>query len=886
MSVFRPSRTRVAIAPRPGLRRAVSIFAAINAICCAICLVPVAATAAEPPALLDYRTESWFLPQTPGVTAGPVGGLFNPAAFALSDRAGTDVWVDDREGHLSFDHFGFAAGRVVHMAMNRSLVDWRGGRAAVNDWQVGLAGGTRAGTVGLDYRWAGGAPAAEARDRALVMGLVSRPARWLTWGASRAQSLEANAAQNLFDLGLRPLSTPWLTVFGDWTVDDGTPFGRGQWGAGVEVRPTRGLHLGVRARQRQDGGDADLALMVGVSGAMGNAASQSLMDSDNNVVMTSYLSRSEPPFAGRDIDGLFERRDRYVTLDLQNRVLTYQKHRWLDDQHIAWLDLMAQIEAVRDDPHLDVLVLNLAGFTGRPSLIWEMRQKLQEVRDAGKRVVVYADRLGLGTMYLAAVADRLVLDPQGDLSLPGLALTRSYLKGTLAKVGLGFQEHRYFKYKSAAETLSRDSMSEADREQRQRVVDVAYETWRGGIASGRGKTTAAVDAAVDSLGFLTPSEALAEGFVDQVGRWDQVLKELRDTGARPGKWPQELRRTWWDDQWGQPARIPVVFLVGDCAMDTGICGRRSSAWLRSLVNDKSVKAVVLRADSPGGDPLPSDLVAEAVRALKAAGKPVVISQGDVAASGGYWISMDGSSILTTPVTVTGSIGVIGGWLWDDGLAAKAGITAESVQRGRHADLYSQIGVPMVAGGVPRRPMNDEELARTERVMREMYGQFVQAVANGRGLPYATVDSLGQGRVWMGGDAIERHLCDRIGGLGDAINEARKLAGIPAGQQVEVFEYPPRPLLKLPQLGPRLGVWSGLGLAGRLLDDAALAALATIGGTGDAVADVATTEPLAALRATGLGGLDLRWLEAFGREPGRPRAVVHPDELPDGWKLDD
>lgn len=844
------------------------------------------ARAAEP-ALLDYRTGSWFLPQTPGVTAGPVGGLFNPGAFALTDRAGTDVWLEDRDGHLSRDRFGFAAGRTFSIALNRSLVDWQGGQAAINDWQVGLAGGGRGGALGLAYRWSGGAPADVLRDRALVLGVVSRPARWLTWGASRAQSLEADAAQNILDLGLRPAVAPWLTVFGDFTVNDGTNFGSGHWGAGLEIRPWRGLHVGVRARERLDGGDPDVAVLVGLSGPGGHVSAQSVLDEDDDVLMTTWLSRSEPPFAGRDLPPLFARGDTYVALDLQKRVLTYQKFRWLDDERVAWLDLLAQLEAVRDDPHLDILALNLAGFQGRPSLLWEMRQQLASLRAAGKRVIIYVDRAGLSTLYLASVADHLVLDPQGDLALPGLALSRSYLKGTLDKLGLGFQEHRYFRYKSAAETLSRDTMSEADREQRQRIVDVIYETCRDGIAGGRGRAPAAIDALVDSLGFLTPGEALAAGLVDELGRWDQLLEKLRQDGARPGRWPEALRRVYWDEQWGRPARIPVVFLVGDCAMDSGINGRRSSAWLRKLAGDPSVKAVVLRADSPGGDPLPSDLVADAVRFLKAAGKPVVVSQGDVAASGGYWISMDGTRILTTPVTITGSIGVISGWLWDDGLAAKAGVTAESVQRGRHADLYSEIGVPML-GGLPRRPMNDEELARTERVIRDMYGQFVAAVARGRGLDPAAVDSVAQGRVWMGTDAIARGLCDATGGLADAIAEARRLAGIPADREVTVYEYPPRPLVKLPQIGPRFGAFAGLGLPGALLDGAVRAVRAAAGPGVTTAADAASGAGLpardeAALREAGFGPLEAGWLTAFGREPGRPRLVVHPDALPGDWR---
>lgn len=866
----------------------------VTVVILALAIAATGAAVADPLPLLDYHAGSWFLPQSPSVTAGPAGGLFNPGAFALTDRAGTDLWLDDRDGHLSFNRFGFAAGRTLNVALNRSLVDWQGGRAAVNDWQVGLAGGTRAGALGLAYRWSGGAPAATLRDRALVLGLVSRPARWLTWGASRAQSLEADAAQNVFDLGLRPAAAPWLTLFGDFTVDDGVNFGSGSWGAGVEVRPLRGVHLGVRAREHAGGDDPDIAVLVGFSGRTGHMAAQTLFDPDGDQVMTTWLARSAPPFAGRDMAPLFGRNETYVALDLQKRTLTYQKYRWLDDDHVAWLDLLARLEAVRDDPRLDILVLNLAGFGGRPSLLWEMRQQLQSVRDAGKRVVVYLDRAGLATMYLAAVADHVVLDPQGDLALPGLALSRSYLKGTLDKLGLGFQEHRYFAYKSAAETLSRDSMSDADREQRRRIVDVAYETWRDGIAAGRRRSPAAVDAVVDSLGFLTPQEALDAGLVDELGRWDQLLESLRKDGARPGRWPESLRREYWDQQWGSAARIPVVFLVGDCAMDSGINGRRSSAWLRKLARDPSVKAVVLRADSPGGDPLPSDLVADAVRALKAAGKPVVVSQGDVAASGGYWISMDGTRILTTPVTITGSIGVISGWLWDDGLAAKAGITAESVQRGRHADLYTQIGVPML-GGLPRRPMNDEELARTEQVIRGMYDQFVAAVARGRGLDPAAVAEVAQGRVWMGQDAIERGLCDSIGGLADAIAEARRLAGLRPGDAVDVFEYPPRPLVRLPQLGPRLGVFGGLGAPGAVLDAAAAAlrsavrpggepGVAITAGAGAMTGDDALAADSAWLRAAGLGELEAAWLAPFGREPGRPRLVVHPDALPAGWRL--
>jgi protease-4 len=308
-------------------------------------------------------------------------------------------------------------------------------------------------------------------------------------------------------------------------------------------------------------------------------------------------------------------------------------------------------------------------------------------------------------------------------------------------------------------------------------------------------------------------------------------------------------------------------------MDSGIKGRATSAYLRGLVRDPRVAAVVLRADSPGGDPLPSDLVADAVRKLKAAGKPVIVSQGDVAASGGYWISMDGTRVLTTPLTVTGSIGVIGGWIWDDGFADKLGVSSDAVSRGAHADLFTTVNLPFL-GGIPRRAMNDDELARTKAAILDNYGKFVQAVARGRGLDEATVRGIAEGRVWMGGDAVERGLCDGYGTLDDAIRAAREAAALPTWREVRVVEYPPRPLIEWPSLLPELPSFFGLG-------DRVNGWLAAIGGWTPAEA----AAPDAALRvgAPGLGDLDVEYLRQVSAAPGRPLAIVPGDVLPEAWR---
>ncbi len=833
-------------------------------------LLPTAILAGQDLPLLDYRTDSWFLPQTPGVTAGPVGGLFNPAAFGLTARAGSDLWFrhDETTGE---DQYGFAMGRTLNFAYLSS--GFNSGR--IDDYQLGLAKGGRAGSFGLAYRWATGGNGPDRHQSSLVMGNVVRN-RWLSFGSATTISLESDNAQHVFDLGLRPFGRSWCTLYGDWTANQGEKFFQdGTWGAGLTLRPWRGVRIGARARQRTDG-DVDYAATVGV--ILGRTGIWGLpgFDADGHGLGTAWLLRTDPPRTGLDPRELhLAKGPRYRTLNLENKYLTYQKYRLFDERHLPWLDLLPRLQAMRDDPHLDIVAVNMAGFSGRPSLLWELREMLLQIKQAGKTVVIQADRLNAGTLYVASVADRLSLDPQGQIVIPGVALARSYLKGTLEKLGLGFQAHRYLKYKSAAETLSRDSMSAADREQRQRIVDVAYTVWRQGIASGRDLRDDAYDELVDENGWLPANEALAAGLVDTLGRWDGLIDWLgKVRRARPASTSAPLPTSLcWDEQWGQPPRIPVVYAVGNCAMDEGIKGRSTSAYLRGLVHDPTIKAVVLRVDSPGGDPLPSDLVAQAVSDLRQAGKPVVISQGDVAASGGYWLSMNGTEIMTTPLTITGSIGVISGWLWDDGFAKKLGVTSDAVQRGAHADLFTTVNIPVI-GGIPRRPMNDDEMARSHRLIMGMYHDFVAKVAAGRGLEEAAVDSVAQGRVWMGQDAIDHGLCDKVGGLADAIDTARRLAGIPSWQESQVVEYPPRPLIRLPQLLPDIPSLLGLGnvVAGWF-------------GAGPAATPTTPADLLAspAPASLPLPALQRDFLRQVAAALGQPLVVMDPDLLPAMWQ---
>ena len=840
--------------------------------------------------LLDYRTESWFLPQSPSVTGGPAAGLFNPAAFGMTGRSGFDLWWNDRNPdrpedpygwqseYESFeelvddiDSYGLAFGRTLNFAMLSTRIKAPGGDQKVYDYQLGLAGGHRAQSWGLAYRWSNGALDHAARQQVLSMGMVTRIPTSMTFGAAANLSLESAAAQYVFDLGVRPLGRPWLTLFADWTANHQEAFFKdGTWGAGLEIRPWRGIHIGGRARDRQNSDKVDLAMLLGFTFQDLNFSFLPFGDPlFGDEISDQYLLRISPPFEGFEAlapTGVVGRSPVFHRLDLQNKILTYQKYLYFDDKHIAWLDLLAVLNNLLEDDQNQGLLLNLSSFKGRPSLLWEMRQKLAEFKAAGKSVTIHADNLNPETYYLASVADNLQLDPWGMISLPGQSLSRSYLKGTLAKLGLGFQEFRYFKYKSAVEALSRDSMSEADREQRQRIVDVIYETQRDGVAACRPLDAAAFERVIDEKVILTAPEALELGLIDGFGRWKDLQAGLLIRDARPIDDPG-----CWDEQWGPTLKIPVVYLLGSCAMDKGIRGRRTSQYLGSLVKNPNVAAVVLRVDSPGGDPLPSDLIAEATRTLRQAGKPVIVSQGDVAASGGYWLSMDGTRILTTPLTITGSIGVISGWIWDEGFAASLGLTSDEVHRGKHADLFSPIHLPFL-GSLPRRGLNDEELILVKELITGHYDRFVQAVASGRGLETDFVDQVAQGRVWMGGDAVERGLCDQIGGLEEAIELAKQEAGLTGRRQVEIVEFPHRPLVKWPSLTPKLTTLFGLGTAANRL---------LVGLTGGPQSQTQVPDP--ALAATGLAVFDLEYLRWFTGRPGQALMLVEPDLVPEGWR---
>lgn len=839
-----------------------SVVAARLILLCLCAGIPAGAgnVSGEVPSL-DYSGTSEFLPQTPGVTGGAPGAVYNPAAWATSPGE-LAFWLV-HEGHFGGDRddWGFSFCGPLGFSMESRELDPAHERT-LRTYQMGLDGGDRRAHIGAAWRWYGGDSGDIGAKSGLVLGAIVRPDPYTSVGLSGFFAGMSDYIEGIADVGVRPFGTAALTVFGDYLL--GRPSGEvGRWGVGVEVRPVAGVDLTLKARDVGRGSEPRFYMGVGVTFDEVGVHAIRRANQDFDLESTGYLVRIRPPYRGIPVGKELRKRftgNTVVPLNLENKVLTYQRDRWFDEKRIAWIDLARHLDAIRDEPGAAGVALNLSSFRGRPSLVWELRTKLAELRAAGKRVYVYADRLDMSGIYLASVADDITLDPQGDLMLPGLAVHRTYLRGALEKLGLGAEEWRFLSHKTAFEGYSRADMSDADKEQLGRLVDVIYETWRGGVCEGRGLTTEAFDAVVNDEVFVLPKRALELGLADRLGRWPDLTERLASEGKlRVGDLPGGSgRRAFPDERWGRPPEIAVVYAVGECAMDSGIRGRATGKHMRGLAGDRDVRAVVLRADSPGGDPLPSDLVAEGTRKLKEKGKPVVVSQGDVAASGGYWISMNGSKVLTTPLTITGSIGVIAGWIWDDGFSKKFGLTADGVQRGKHADLFTGIRIPLIDGVVPERAITDEEREVVKTLILDEYDTFVKGVAEGRGLTEARVREIGEGRVWMGGDAMDRGLADRFGGLDAAIQEARALAGLSPDEEVIITEYPPRKLFSLPSFLPAIpGIRS-------------LARLLASQGDDDG----------------GLLDMPAPYEEAYIRQivdtPGRPLMLIPPENLPRGW----
>ncbi len=730
----------------------------------------------------SYRSLN-FQHTSPGALKFGLYGYDNPALltslhqpdvlFTWSDAGGT--WRSPNRWGLFFGIPSAGFG-VVHQELDDGYV---------NDFRFSMAWGRPSLSAGVGFGWSSGETRLVNRSNHVTVGILSRPNRYLSIGLATTNSVgRASDAERVIDLAVRPTGDEMLTLFVDASHRTGQKLKNAEWSAGAAAEILPGFRLVGRYFDTR-------AFTVGLQLSLGNSgvASQAHFDRNGKHQYATYGIR----FGAYDrtvLRSLTHKQSSYVELNMFGPI-KYRRF-MLFDQSKTLLDMLNAIDAAKHDPAVSGIAINTSGMNVNRAMLWELREKLKDFKSAGKRVVVFIDRPSIDNYHFASVADTIVMDTQGMIQLSGYVAGRTFLKGTFEKLGIGFDEWRFFEYKSALESFARDRMSDADREQRQKLLDDAYELARADISSGRGLTPARFDELVNDHAFLLPQDALAAGLVDTLGRWEtvrEVIKQLEGKekcSMQPGQ--VERFNLPKDNRWGELPRIAVIYALGVCAMDEGIHARKLVKDVQSAVKDKSIRAIVLRVDSPGGDAMASDYIAEALKKAKGK-KPVIVSQGYVAASGGYWLSMYADTIVAAPNTITGSIGVIGGWLYNISLKESLGMTTDRVQVGKHADLGFGFTLPLLGIGLPDRNLTAEERARMEVIIRSLYGDFVNKVATGREKSTEDVGAIAEGRVWSGTDGLKIGLVDVLGGLETAIRIAKERAGIAHDEEVAIVELP-------------------------------------------------------------------------------------------------
>jgi protease-4 len=473
------------------------------------------------------------------------------------------------------------------------------------------------------------------------------------------------------------------------------------------------------------------------------------------------------------------------------------------------------LEKAKRDPRIKAVLLMPSGLSAP---YWA---KLQELRDAvidfkksRKTVIAFLEYGGDREYYLASAADKVYLLPTSSLDLTGVASYEIFLRGTLDKIGAVPDYLHVGEYKTAVNQMTEKGFTPAHREMSESLNRDMYDQLIRGIAEARKKSEPEVRALIDQ-GPFTPEDALRHGFVDALAYEDQLddrVPELR-SGSR------ETRRVEGSDYQRIRAssvglrprsRIAVIYAAGVITsgrsaydpLNGAVVGSDSLVeQIREVRDDKTVKAIILRVDSPGGSSVASDVIWRELMITrdKNPSRPLIASMSDLAASGGYYISLPAQVIVAQPATLTGSIGVYAGKIAVEGTLNKVGVTTETVKAGANSDIYS-----------PFKPFSPAHRARLQDQMQGFYENFVEKVAESRKTTPEKIDALAQGRVWTGRQARERGLVDALGGLDVAVRIAKERAHIPASEDVQLVAYPARRSLYeaiADQFGTRLNVWS-------------------------------------------------------------------------------
>ena len=450
-------------------------------------------------------------------------------------------------------------------------------------------------------------------------------------------------------------------------------------------------------------------------------------------------------------------------------------------------EILRNIEHAKTDPNIKGIYMELSSIPTSTATLQEIRDKLIEFKESGKFIVTYGESYSQSAYYIASIADKIILNPEGALDLHGMASQVMFYKHLFEKLDVEMQIVRgpNNRFKSAVEPYFLDKMSEANREQMDKLLGTVWGQILTGISQSRNISVEQLNLIADNLETIfNAQKALDFGLVDNLYFKDQVIDELKGlTGSN-----KEINAIGnanyaksYKDKSVSKNEVAVIYASGQIFDGKGdeeqnIYSENLSKTIRKAREDENVKAVVLRVNSPGGSAVASAIIGRELDLTKEV-KPIIVSMGNYAASGGYWISAKGDYIFADPTTLTGSIGVFGTFPNVKGLLNdKIGLTFDVVKTNENADF-----------GTITQPLTEFQYSKLQEMVVKTYDDFTKRVAEGRGLTQSYVDSIGQGRVWAGADAIELGLVDQLGDMEDAIAYAAQKANL--GDDFKVTEWP-------------------------------------------------------------------------------------------------
>lgn len=721
---------------------------------------------------------------------------WNPAGLGFHNNqlAYYYGWLDNYSaGDSSFllNLFGLSLGW-----QNRAWRDDSGNQGRYGKFSLGQSFSfQKAFSLGLMYDWYSSEEAKYDTLTNLRLAAQILPSRWFSTGIHWYQINQPHFAGQKLDsrvdwgVGLRPLGTSFLTLSYDFQHNN--PDNPGEWYEGVAGARLKfhGTGLQVGGHYYLASGEARLDMRYEVrnlalvgSGSGVGAASGAHYGAGFNLLM------GDEYFTSYDITG------KVLEIDLRQPVVEKQPDNFLflNENQVTMMDLVTGIRRAAEDDGIRSIFLIVDNFRAGYGRAGELRAALAEFKKSGKKIVAWCPSPGNKEYYLASVADQVYTPESATIALTGLSMELYSVRDFLNKIGVQADFVSVGKYKSAPETLTRSTPSEANLEATQGILDGISREFRRSILASRPAVEKKTFQTILDKGFLNTAQAKRAGLVDGTATRHEAL--ARAVGVKnPGdrvvlKATEYFKTKEYDDSWGYRPEIAIIYLDGEITtgesggggiFSDNVAGSETiTGAIRKAGESPRVRGLILRINSPGGSGLASDLIYKEVQAFKKKGKPVIVSFGDVAASGGYYVAAAADEIITNKNTITGSIGVFGGKFSLQGLYKWLGVNKTILKKADKAAIFNESA-----------PFTDEERDILRQHMEHFYQLFVERVASGRSLDNQEVDKVAQGRVWTGTQARERNLADRHGGLLTAIALMKNKLEMGSEDRLHVREFP-------------------------------------------------------------------------------------------------